>query len=248
MVARAIFSFQAQNNRELSFKKGDVIYIKKQVWRNILDGIGRLIVTFQVDSNWYEGERNAMLGIFPTTYVEIIPQDAVASQVLLVITEDDSCHNWECLSNIFAHQVSTLSKKERNMDGAAKAKFNFTAQTPMEVSFLKGKWMPHIVRWLVILSFRRICCSNTTHRQKLVWRPGKLQPRWYVEYEGSLTGDWDIRWGAARVSCRWLTWKSWLSLEREPCLLQLNLLLLLLHTPSSRFTSFFFSKFSNIIN
>ena len=31
MVARAIFSFQAQNNRELSFKKGDVIYIKKQV-------------------------------------------------------------------------------------------------------------------------------------------------------------------------------------------------------------------------
>ena len=47
-------------------------------------------MTFQVDSNWYEGERNAMLGIFPTTYVEIIPQDAVASQVLLVITEDVS--------------------------------------------------------------------------------------------------------------------------------------------------------------
>ena len=51
---------QAQNNRELSFKKGDVIYIKKQV-----------------DGNWYEGERNAMMGIFPTTYVEIIPSDAV---------------------------------------------------------------------------------------------------------------------------------------------------------------------------
>ena len=27
----------------------------------------------QVDSNWYEGERNAMVGIFPVTYVEIIP-------------------------------------------------------------------------------------------------------------------------------------------------------------------------------
>ena len=61
MVAKALFSFQAQNNRELSFKKGDVIYIKKQV-----------------DSNWYEGERNAMLGIFPTTYVEILPQDSVS--------------------------------------------------------------------------------------------------------------------------------------------------------------------------
>ena len=40
---------------------------------------------------------------------------------------------------IGGEQVSTLSKKERNMDGAAKAKFDFTAQTPMEVSFLKGK-------------------------------------------------------------------------------------------------------------
>ena len=48
-----------------------------------------------------------------------------------------------CFSNgqmkYLFHQVSTLSKKERNMDGAAKAKFNFTAQTPMEVSFLKGR-------------------------------------------------------------------------------------------------------------
>ena len=80
-----------------------------------------------------------MLGIFPTTYVEIIPQDAVASQVQLEPFKD-------CLS-LFAMQVSTLSKKERNMDGAAKAKFNFTAQTPMEVSFLKGlfKIRPKIV-------------------------------------------------------------------------------------------------------
>merc|ERR1712013_907883 len=77
MVARALFSFQAQNNRELSFKKGDVIYIKKQV-----------------DGNWYEGERNAMMGIFPTTYVEIIPSDAV---------------------------VTTLTRKEKNYDGQAKA-------------------------------------------------------------------------------------------------------------------------------
>lgn len=95
MVARALFSFQAQNNRELSFKKGDVIYIKKQV-----------------DSNWYEGERNAIMGIFPTTYVEILPSDAV---------------------------VTTLTRKEKNYDGQAKARFNFTAQTPMELSLIKGE-------------------------------------------------------------------------------------------------------------
>ena len=50
-------------------------------------------MSFQVDSNWYEGERNAMLGIFPTTYVEIIPQDAVASQVQLEPFKD-------CLSHV----------------------------------------------------------------------------------------------------------------------------------------------------
>ena len=49
-------------------------------------------VGFQVDSNWYEGERNAMLGIFPTTYVEIIPQDAVASQVQLEPFKDSLSH------------------------------------------------------------------------------------------------------------------------------------------------------------
>jgi hypothetical protein len=47
---------QAQNHRELSFKKGDLIYIRRQV-----------------DANWYEGERNALLGILPISYVEIIP-------------------------------------------------------------------------------------------------------------------------------------------------------------------------------
>jgi len=97
MVSKAIFSFQAQNNRELSFKKGDVIYIKKQV-----------------DSNWYEGERNSNVGIFPTTYVEILPNGGI-------------------------QQVTTLPKKEKTYDGAAKAKFNFTAQTPMELSLIKGE-------------------------------------------------------------------------------------------------------------
>ena len=51
-----IFQPQAQNHRELGFKKGDLIYIRRQV-----------------DGNWYEGERNAMIGILPVSYVEIVP-------------------------------------------------------------------------------------------------------------------------------------------------------------------------------
>merc|ERR1719391_146131 len=102
MVTRALYSFQAQNHRELSFKKGDIIYVKKQV-----------------DSNWYEGERNGSIGIFPTTYVEVIPSYA-ESTVTQEITR-------------------SLTRKERSREGQAKAKFNFTAQTPMELSLLKGE-------------------------------------------------------------------------------------------------------------
>jgi hypothetical protein len=42
------------SNRELSFKKGDIIYIRRQI-----------------DKNWYEGEHNACVGLLPANYVEV---------------------------------------------------------------------------------------------------------------------------------------------------------------------------------
>lgn len=100
MVARALFSFQAQNHRELSFKKGDIIYIKKQI-----------------DNNWYEGERNGMVGILPTSYVEILPNESTVCQDI----------------------TNSLRRKVREVEGQGRAKFNFTAQTPMELSLIKGE-------------------------------------------------------------------------------------------------------------
>lgn len=103
MVGRALYNFQAQNYRELSFKKGDLVYIRRQV-----------------DDNWYEGERNAMIGIFPVTYVEIVPNENVGSM----------------------SRKSTLgraSSTEPQAEGKGKAKFNFQAQTPMELSLIKGE-------------------------------------------------------------------------------------------------------------
>lgn len=41
--------------RELSFKKGDIIYIRREI-----------------DNNWYEGEINATIGLLPANYVEVI--------------------------------------------------------------------------------------------------------------------------------------------------------------------------------
>ncbi|XP_015376235.1 PREDICTED: uncharacterized protein LOC107170575 isoform X3 [Diuraphis noxia] len=92
LVARALYNFVGQTSRELSFRKGDIIFVRKQI-----------------DKNWYEGEHNAMVGLFPFNYVEVIPYDGVRTT------------------------------PHRPYEGQARAKFNFVAQTNMELSLVKGE-------------------------------------------------------------------------------------------------------------
>lgn len=54
LVARALYNFVGQSSRELTFRRGDIIFVRRQV-----------------DKNWYEGEYNAMIGLFPFNYVEV---------------------------------------------------------------------------------------------------------------------------------------------------------------------------------
>ncbi|KPU75994.1 uncharacterized protein Dana_GF12790, isoform Q [Drosophila ananassae] len=91
-VARALFNFQGQSSKELSFRKGDTIYIRRQI-----------------DPNWYEGEHNAMIGLLPVSYVEIVSRDG----------------------------ARTPSK--RPSEGQARAKYNFQAQSGIELSLNKGE-------------------------------------------------------------------------------------------------------------
>ncbi|XP_039483691.1 uncharacterized protein LOC120446604 isoform X15 [Drosophila santomea] len=91
-VARALFNFQGQTCKELSFRKGDTIYIRRQI-----------------DANWYEGEHNAMIGLLPASYVEIVSRDG----------------------------ARTPSK--RPSEGQARAKYNFQAQSGIELSLNKGE-------------------------------------------------------------------------------------------------------------
>ncbi|XP_073813335.1 cbl-associated protein isoform X20 [Musca autumnalis] len=94
-VARALYNFQAQNSKELSFKKGDIIYIRRAI-----------------DKNWYEGEHNAMIGLFPANYVEIINRD---------IQQPQHTH------------------RSKPSEGQARAKYNFQAQSAVELSLNKGE-------------------------------------------------------------------------------------------------------------
>eukprot|EP00058_Branchiostoma_floridae_P010562 XP_002596050.1 hypothetical protein BRAFLDRAFT_202929 [Branchiostoma floridae] len=90
--ARALYPFKAQNSKELSFKKGDVIYL-----------------TRQVDKNWYEGEHNGYVGIFPVNYIEVITSLEEAQKT--------------------ATQGS---------EGSARAKYSFVGETQVELSLKKN--------------------------------------------------------------------------------------------------------------
>lgn len=96
--ARAKFDFKAQSPKELPLQKGDIVYIYKQI-----------------DQNWFEGEHHGRMGIFPISYIEMIPQ-----------TE-------KVLQPRKASPVQVLEY------GDSIAKFNFNGDTAVEMSFKKGE-------------------------------------------------------------------------------------------------------------
>ncbi|XP_068145863.1 uncharacterized protein CAP isoform X4 [Drosophila tropicalis] len=91
-VAKALYNFQGQTSKELSFRKGDTIYIRRQI-----------------DANWFEGEHNAMIGLLPASYVEIVSRDGARTPA------------------------------KRPSEGQARAKYNFQAQSGIELSLNKGE-------------------------------------------------------------------------------------------------------------
>ncbi|XP_063101252.1 sorbin and SH3 domain-containing protein 1 isoform X17 [Cavia porcellus] len=95
--ARAKFDFKAQTLKELPLQKGDVVYIYKQI-----------------DQNWYEGEHHGRVGIFPCTYIELLPPAEKA-------------------------QPKKLPPVQVLEYGEAVAKFNFNGDTQIEMSFRKGE-------------------------------------------------------------------------------------------------------------
>ncbi|XP_025900142.1 sorbin and SH3 domain-containing protein 1 isoform X9 [Nothoprocta perdicaria] len=95
--ARAKFDFKAQTLKELPLQKGDIVYIYKQI-----------------DQNWYEGEHHGRVGIFPRSYIELLPPAEKAQP----------------------KKTAPLQVLEY---GDAVAKFNFNGDTQVEMSFRKGE-------------------------------------------------------------------------------------------------------------
>ncbi|XP_069833818.1 sorbin and SH3 domain-containing protein 2 isoform X6 [Dendropsophus ebraccatus] len=96
-AARAVYDFKAQTPKELSFKKGDTVYILRKI-----------------DKNWYEGEHHGRVGILPISYVEKISP-----------TEK-------------SQPVRPPPPAQVREIGEAIAKYNFNADTNVELSLRKG--------------------------------------------------------------------------------------------------------------
>lgn len=56
MFARAMFDYSSKEPGDLNFKKGDMIILRQKL-----------------DSNWYHGEANGIIGVFPLSYVQVFP-------------------------------------------------------------------------------------------------------------------------------------------------------------------------------
>ncbi|XP_060598250.1 uncharacterized protein LOC132752021 isoform X18 [Ruditapes philippinarum] len=89
--AKGLYNFTAHNSRELAFRKGDILYLIRQI-----------------DANWFEGERNGRIGIFPVNYVEVLTS------------------------------IEEASTAARQSEGQARAKYTFNSQTSVELPLNKG--------------------------------------------------------------------------------------------------------------
>ncbi|XP_055970263.1 sorbin and SH3 domain-containing protein 2 isoform X6 [Sorex fumeus] len=97
LPAKAVYDFKAQTSKELSFKKGDTVYILRKI-----------------DQNWYEGEHHGRVGIFPISYVEkLMPPEK-------------------------AQPARPPPPAQPGEIGEAIAKYNFNADTNVELSLRKG--------------------------------------------------------------------------------------------------------------
>ncbi|XP_004412808.1 PREDICTED: sorbin and SH3 domain-containing protein 2 isoform X8 [Odobenus rosmarus divergens] len=97
LPAKAVYDFKAQTSKELSFKKGDTVYILRKI-----------------DQNWYEGEHHGRVGIFPISYVEkLVPPEK-------------------------AQPARPPPPAQPGEIGEAIAKYNFNADTNVELSLRKG--------------------------------------------------------------------------------------------------------------
>lgn len=148
-LARALYTFNGQTEKELSFRKGDIISVRRQV-----------------DKNWIDGELNGRRGIFPTNYVEVRPveeddepspppqkiiprvqvvqqqapppQQAPPLQAVPQQRHSASYPQPPQAQQVSPRPVAQQATQTVNVEGEARVRYNFKAETQRELPCNKG--------------------------------------------------------------------------------------------------------------
>lgn len=99
--ARALYNFDAQTTKELSFKKGDIIDL-----------------THSVDDNWLEGGVDGRKGIFPKAYVRVLTEEQI--QELAAPKEEKPLEQAKALYDFEAQTAREISFSKGDILGISR--------------------------------------------------------------------------------------------------------------------------------
>ncbi|XP_052076308.1 E3 ubiquitin-protein ligase SH3RF1-like isoform X1 [Mytilus californianus] len=98
--AKALYNYEGKDSNDLSFRKGDIIILKKQV-----------------DDNWYHGEFNSHHGFFPASYVQVLVQltsNVPQCKTLYDFEMKDESDKKDCLFFKKDETITVLKKVDDN--------------------------------------------------------------------------------------------------------------------------------------
>ncbi|XP_076117620.1 E3 ubiquitin-protein ligase SH3RF3-like isoform X2 [Mytilus galloprovincialis] len=98
--AKALYNYEGKDSNDLSFRKGDIIILKKQV-----------------DDNWFHGEFNSHHGVFPASYVQVLVQltsNVPQCKTLYDFEMKDESDKKDCLFFKKDETITVLKKVDDN--------------------------------------------------------------------------------------------------------------------------------------
>ncbi|CAH1776558.1 unnamed protein product [Owenia fusiformis] len=98
--AKALYNYDAKEPGDLTFKKGDIVILRKQV-----------------DENWFHGEHGGLHGFFPATYVQIITplaQEMPQAKALYDFQLNDGENEKDCLTFKKDEMVTVIKRVDSN--------------------------------------------------------------------------------------------------------------------------------------
>ncbi|KAL8576439.1 hypothetical protein ACOMHN_049006 [Nucella lapillus] len=96
--ARALYSYDASEKDDLSFKKGEVVMLRRQI-----------------DDNWYQGEFSGQIGVFPASYVQVlVPLPQIPQCRALFDFQLDDENEKDCLTFRKDQVITVIRKVDTN--------------------------------------------------------------------------------------------------------------------------------------